>query len=102
MATVFRPPLAPRVTSQNSATMVSLNSLKLHTSFLKRPRSPEPHNLNAIHEIAPIKRHRTQSAMTKENVDKAQRKAEREARENEFRLKYTKALASRRSKIPDV
>ncbi|OCB88937.1 hypothetical protein A7U60_g3892 [Sanghuangporus baumii] len=95
MAAVFRPPLAPRATSQNSlATAQQHAAFKSHTSILKRPRSPEPHNPTAIHEAAPMKRHRTQSAMTKENVDKAQRRAEREARENEFRLKYTRAFSS--------
>lgn len=95
MATVFRPPLAPRTTSHNSLAITQQHAVfKSHSLILKRPRSPEPHNSTAIHELAPIKRHRTQSALTKENVDKAQRRAEREARENDFRLKYTKAFPS--------
>ena len=41
-----------------------------------------------------MKRYRTASANAKENVDKNIRKAEREAREAEFRTKYTNAFPS--------
>lgn len=95
MTAIFRPPLAPRSTVQVPTTIAPQVALKAHpASILKRPRSPEPHNLAATHEIAQPKRHRTQSATTKENIDKQQRRAEREARENEFRAKYTKAFPS--------
>ena len=92
MAAVFRQPLAPRpVVSTNPQP-----SLKAPPPFiLKRPRSPEPVAI-AQNEHATVKRHRTQSANGKENVtgDKKLSKSEREARESEFRLKYTKAFPS--------
>ena len=94
MAAVFRPPLAPRTAAQTQSTIAVHAAVKTYPSILKRPRSPEPHSLSATQDIVQVKRHRTQSATTKENVDKQQRRAEREAREDEFRAKYTKAFPS--------
>ncbi|EJD03451.1 uncharacterized protein FOMMEDRAFT_141037 [Fomitiporia mediterranea MF3/22] len=94
MAAVFRPPLAPRTVAQVQSNIAQHPSGKSHQSVLKRPRSPETHSSVATHEVAPIKRHRTQSATTKENVDKQQRKMDRDARETVFREKYTSAFPS--------
>lgn len=92
MAAVFRQPLAPRpVVSTNPQ-----QSLKAPPPFvLKRPRSPDP-IATYQNDIVTAKRHRTQSANGKENGggDKKLSKSEREARENEFKIKYTKAFPS--------
>ncbi|KAI5121958.1 hypothetical protein M0805_002029 [Coniferiporia weirii] len=92
MAAVFRQPLAPRAMPQLPMTIAPAASTK--ASVLKRPRSPELHNTATTHDLAVMKRHKTTSAMTKENVDKERRRVEREALKEEFRVKYTKAFPS--------
>jgi regulatory subunit for Cdc7p protein kinase len=95
MAAVFRQPLAPRSMAHIPPTHNPQQPAKAYPpSLLKRPRSPEPLGISAAHDNAITKRHRTQSANAKENVDKQMRKAEREARESDFRAKYTKAFPS--------
>lgn len=96
MTTVSRQPLAPRVLHQLPLSTVPHVPTKLQlTPNLKRARSPDPHAYHALHEINAVKRHRTQSAATKENIpDKEKRRAEREALKEEFRIKYTRAFPS--------
>ena len=90
MAAVFRQPLAPRPVVPTNPQPSAKPFLPF---MLKRPRSPEAiSNTSADH--LNIKRTRTQSAGAKENVDKQLRRTEREAREAEFRAKYTKAFPS--------
>ena len=93
MATVSRQPLAPRVLHQLPSTLPH-SKLQL-TPKQKRARSPDPYAYYAPHEPTSVKRHRTQSAVTKENIpDKEKRRAEREALKEEFRIKYTRAFPS--------
>lgn len=92
MAAIFRQPLAPR-TAPQLPPIIAPSALS-KASILKRPRSPDIHSQNAIHDPAATKKFRTSSATTKENVDKECRRAERENLKEEFRYKYTKAFPS--------